>query len=221
MEKTVAPTTQLTIYGIEVDSIAMECRLPHDKIVKIQEKLEGFCKRKKVQLKELQSLIGLLNFACSVIVPGRTFLRRLIDLTCGISKPFYWVRLTKETRADLTMQLQFISQFNGKSVFLAKEWDFSDFISLYTDASGSIGISEVLGEQWFTQQWSEELLHFQIAIKELFPIVLALEIWGCQLQNKKILLLTDNMAIVQVINKQSRRTKAYETCKKTCTCLSF
>lgn len=26
MEKTVAPTTQLTIYGIEVDSIAMECR---------------------------------------------------------------------------------------------------------------------------------------------------------------------------------------------------
>lgn len=203
-----APTTQLTIYGIEVDSIAMECRLPHDKIVKIQEKLEGFCKRKKVQLQELQSLIGLLNFACSVIVPGRTFLRRLIDLTCGISKPFYWVRLTKETRADLTMQLQFISQFNGKSVFLAKEWDFSDFISLYTDASGSIGISEVLGEQWFTQQWSEELLHFQIAIKELFPIVLALEIWGCQLQNKKILLLTDNMAIVQVINKQSRRTKA-------------
>lgn len=65
-----APTTQLTIYGIEVDSIAMECRLPHDKIVKIQEKLEGFCKRKKVQLKELQSLIGLLNFACSVIVPS-------------------------------------------------------------------------------------------------------------------------------------------------------
>lgn len=26
MEKTVAPTTQLNIYGIEVDSIAMECR---------------------------------------------------------------------------------------------------------------------------------------------------------------------------------------------------
>lgn len=52
-------------------------------------------------------------------------------------------------------------------------------MSLYTDASESIGLSMVLGEQWFAQQWSKELRHFQIAIKELFPIVLALEIWGC------------------------------------------
>lgn len=163
---------------------------------------------KNIQLKELQSFIGLLNFACSAIVPGRAFLRRLIDLTCGISKPFYWVRLTKETRADLTMLLQFISQFNGKSVFLVKEWDSSDFISLYTDASGPIGFSAVLGEQWFAQQWSEELRHFQTAIKELFPMVLALEIWGYQLQNKKILLLTDNMAIVQIINKQSSKDRS-------------
>lgn len=127
---------------------------------KIQEKLEGFCKRKSIQLKELQSLIGLLNFACSAIVPGRAFLRRLVVS----QKPFYWVRLTKETRADLTMLLQFISQFNGKSVFLAKEWDSSDFINLYTDSSGPIGFSAVLGEQWFAQQWSEELRHFQTAI---------------------------------------------------------
>ena len=28
-------------------------------------------RRKKVTLKEMQSLVGLLNFACSVIVPGR------------------------------------------------------------------------------------------------------------------------------------------------------
>lgn len=106
------------------------------------------------------------------------------------------------------MLLQFISQFNGKSVFLAKEWDSSDFISLYTDASGPIGFSAVLGEQWFAQQLSKELLHFQTAIKELFPIALALEIWGYQLQNKKILLLTDNMAIAQVINKQSSKDKS-------------
>lgn len=94
------------------------------------------------------------------MAPGRAFLCRLIDLTCGISKHFYWVRLTKETLADLTMWLQFISQFNGKSDFLAKEWDSSDFISLYTDASGSIGFSAVLGEQWFAQQWSEEPTSF-------------------------------------------------------------
>lgn len=48
----------------------------------------------------------------------------------------------------------------------------------------------------------------QIAIKELFPIVVALELWGTVLENKKILFMTDNMAIVHAINKQTCKDKA-------------
>jgi len=43
--------------------------------------------------------------------------------------------------------------------------------------------------------------NFQIAIKELFPIVLALEVWGNHLKNEKIMFYSDNMAVVEVINK--------------------
>ena len=57
----------------------MEARLPNDKITKTF--LSDFLRRKKVSLKETQSLIGFLNFACSVVVPGRAFHRRFIDLT--------------------------------------------------------------------------------------------------------------------------------------------
>ena len=75
--KTVLPTTCLTIYGLEVDSIKMEVRLPEDKLYKLRQLLIQTVHRKKIQLKELQSLIGLLNFACQVAIPGRAFLRRL------------------------------------------------------------------------------------------------------------------------------------------------
>jgi hypothetical protein len=37
----------------------------------------------KMTFREIQSLIGLLNFACCVVVSGRAFLRRLISLTVG------------------------------------------------------------------------------------------------------------------------------------------
>ena len=57
--------------------------------------------KRRVTLRQLQLVIGLLNFACSVIVPGRAFLRRLIDLTIGLTKPYHHVRFNKEARADL------------------------------------------------------------------------------------------------------------------------
>ena len=75
-EKTVPPMTTITIYGIEVDSIALQCRLPQPKLVKIRSVLEQLKRRKKVKLRDLQPAIGPLNYACLVVVPGRAFLRR-------------------------------------------------------------------------------------------------------------------------------------------------
>ena len=73
----------------------------------------------------------------------------------------------------------------------------------------------VLSTELFALRWDtvSELNHHQIAIKELFPIVLVLEIWGRIFENKKILFMSDNEAIVRVINKQSSKKKiSYETC---------
>ena len=73
--KTVLPCTAITFLGIELDSVSMEARLPTDKVLKIRELLAQYMHRRKVMLVELQSLLGLLNFACKVIHPGRAFLR--------------------------------------------------------------------------------------------------------------------------------------------------
>ena len=63
---------------------------------------------KKVTLKQLQSLIGLLNFACNVVSPGRTFCRRLINATIGVDKSYFKIRVTKSIKADLNVWLQFL-----------------------------------------------------------------------------------------------------------------
>lgn len=205
--KTVLPTTTLTIYGIEVDSVKMESRLPSDKLVKLKGALTSTSKRKKITLQDLQSLIGLLNFACSVVVPGRAFLRRLIDLTCNVDNPRHYIKLNSEARCDIKAWQDFIVNFNGKSIFLQEEWTASTKLNLYTDASGSLGYAAILGSQWFASSWLDEHKPYQIAIKELFPIVLALELWGHKLRNHKILFFSDNMAVVEIINKQSSKDK--------------
>ena len=85
-EKTVGPSTTLAFAGIELDTVFMEARLPHEKLDKCRDLLSTFLRRRRVTLQEIQSLTGLLNFACTVVVPGLAFLRRLIDLTIGVEK---------------------------------------------------------------------------------------------------------------------------------------
>ena len=72
-EKKVGPSFVLSFAGIELDTMKMEARLPEDKLAKCCLLILEFLTKKKVTLTKLQSLIGLLNFTCSVIVPGRTF----------------------------------------------------------------------------------------------------------------------------------------------------
>jgi hypothetical protein len=78
-EKTLLPATCLTIYGVEIDSAAMTARLPLDKVEKIRTLLNGLVRREKVTLQELLSLLGLLNFATAVVVPGRTFMNAILS----------------------------------------------------------------------------------------------------------------------------------------------
>ena len=106
--------------------------------------ISEFLGRKKVTLKEVQPLSGLLNFACSVIKPGRTFLRRLIDLTVGIRSPHHLIRLNKEVKEDLKVWLSFLTEFNGRSFFIDDVWQNTSKLSLYTDASVALGFVQFL-----------------------------------------------------------------------------
>ena len=202
-KKTVGPSTTIAFAGI----VLMEARLPQEKIDKCQELISIFLQRRKVTLKEIQSLTGLLNFACAVVVPGRAFLRRLIDLTLGIRSPHFRIRLTQAVKEDLRVWQQFLAGFNGRSIFLSEVWYNSNQLELFTDASGVVGFGAIFGAHWCYGEWPISWRHRNIAILEFYPIVLSIHLWGNEMCNRRILFFTDNEALVHVINKQSCRDK--------------
>ena len=113
-EKNVGPDTTLQFAGITLDTVMQEARLPVDKLQKCRMLFRTFYKRRKVTLKELQSSLVLLNFTCSVIVPGRAFLRRAIDLAKGAKRPYHRIRVSREVKSDMTTWLTFLDKFNDK-----------------------------------------------------------------------------------------------------------
>ena len=208
--KTEGPSLIIEFLGIIIDSQKMEARLPSDKLNRLFVDLNSWHTKKSATLQELQSLIGTLNFACKVIAPGRAFLQRIINLTRGVSKPHHHIRLTNGFREDVKMWQIFLKDWNGTSLFLNSFWENSTNLSLYTDASGTLGFGGIFRTQWFQGKWlpHQTLTTKNISIdwQELYAIVVASYIWAPLWAQKRIVFYCDNQAVVSIIN--SKRSKS-------------
>ena len=150
-EKTEGPSTTLQFAGITLDTINMEARLPDDKLQKCNAQLLDMHRRRKTTLKELQSLIGLLNFTCSVVLPGRAFLRRLVDLTKGVRLPRHRIRITEACRRDLLVWLQFLRDFNGRTFFWTNRGRFHRLSNFTPTPRAQRAMAHFLGNIGFTE----------------------------------------------------------------------
>jgi hypothetical protein len=202
--KTVLPNSTVELHGIEVDTVRMEMRLPPDKLARAIDLLSSLQRRRSLLLLELQSVLGFLNFACKVIAHGRPFLRRLTDLTVNVLNPEHHIRLTKESRLDIVAWLSFLKEYNGVSIFIDSEWMASHTVDFYSDSSG-LGFAAVFGTRYVQGSWPASWINYSIALKELYPITLAIELWGPLLSSKRILLYCDNQSVVAIINSQTSK----------------
>jgi hypothetical protein len=68
---------------ISTDTRIKRPGLPQEKVVEVRHKLHMVLSKKKVTLKELQSLVGLLNFCARAIPSVRAFNRRFMTQRAG------------------------------------------------------------------------------------------------------------------------------------------
>ena len=206
-DKTIEPTTKLTFLGLEINTVSQSVAIPQDKLPVINGKIATALRSEKITLKNLQSLIGSLSFVCRAVPPGRAFLRRLIDLSKGVKKPWHLIRLSKGAKDDLHMWQVFLHNFNGSTIIPDQFWLLNEDLQLFTDASSTIGFGGYFQGQWFNGVWplQTKVSTPSIAWLEFFPVVVALTLWGQQLKGKRILIRSDNAAVVSIVNTQSSK----------------
>ena len=196
MHKTEGPATQLTFLGIQIDTVHMCLSLADDKLERVRALVLSWRGRHAATKRELQALIGHLSYAAFVVLPGRTFLRRMIDTMSLAKLPHHNVRLTTEFRSDLHWWASFLPLWNGRSILPASEPGHV----LTTDASGRWGCGAVTEQgEYFQLKWPDSWAEVNIAVKELVPVVIAVAIWGQQWAERTVLVRCDNMAVVHVL----------------------
>ena len=203
-EKVEGPSTCLPFLGIELDTEAMEIRLPADKLLQLRQTIGEWAGRKAGRKRALLSLIGLLNHACKAVRQGRSFLRRLINVSASVQKLDGFVRLNASAQSDIYWWKEFAAAWNGISM-LTEVRHNSPEATITSDASGLWGCGAYCGAQWFQLQWSHSTMQFHITIKELIPVVLALAIWGRQWCGKTVQIRCDNAAVVAILNSGDSR----------------
>ena len=147
-----------------ISFLALEIRLRQDKLVRMRAELSKWRGRKACRKRELLSLIGTLSHACKAVRAGRSFLRRLIDLSMVVKTLDHHVRLSREARSDIEWWFQFSASWNGVAMLReAKEVQAS--VSITSDASGGWGCGAFTGPEWFMVRWAESYKDCHITTK--------------------------------------------------------
>ncbi len=92
----------------------MQISVPEDKKIKAIQLIQDMFGL--VSLRMIQSLAGVLNFFTKAIPAGRSFLRRLYDLSIGLKFPSQHVDFGEGPHRDLHPWLSFLQDFNGSII---------------------------------------------------------------------------------------------------------
>jgi hypothetical protein len=216
--KTEGPCTKLTFLGIELDSVALEARLPAARLREMRLLVMDWGSRPQASMRDLQSLAGLRNFACYVVRPGRFYVRRIFNAIARLQHqgvhPSAPRPVDGDIRADLAWWAQFLSAWNGHSLIYELAWTKAERIELFTDACER-GFGGHFGKRWFAGRWSPavwgEAMHGNktrsMPFLELYALVAAALLWGHEWREKKITFRCDCKPVVQAIADGASRSR--------------
>ena len=224
LEKIEWGTTCLVFLGILLNGERLCISIPLEKKDKAIKLLNEFTNKKKATIKQLQVLTGYLNFLSKAIVPGRTFTRRMyakyanwcVNKKGGYLKHYHHVSLDKEFKFDCEIWRMFLEHHSSASVCRPMidlhVFETSEQLNFASDASANskLGFGAVYGYKWLFAQWEPQFIKLNspsIEYLELVGLVAAVLTWGESLKNRRIVVFTDNMSVVGMVNAMSSSCK--------------
>jgi hypothetical protein len=208
--KSIDATQVMVFLGILFDGENMTMSVTADRMLEISKELELWSHRRRATKKQIQSLAGKLNFIAKCCKPGRVFKARILGALKGLNRSNHHVYLNDGFRQDIHWWIKFLPHFNSVSTIksaIPKE-EFATDACLVAGA----GVCE---QDYFIFSFPAALLDIAHSItqREMVTVVIAVKLWCCKWQGRRLLVICDNKATVQIINSG----RAHESFLQACT----
>ena len=152
--------------------------------------------------KEVESLIGKLQFLAKCIKAGRIFMSWLIQWLRGMDRTKNHI-IPIEARKDIAWWARCAGKYNGISlIWLYKEPTVDKVIT--TDACPA-GYGRISGAKYFRARFPQDMKQLNIAYLEILAVMVATKIWGENLKGQYFWIHVDNEAVASVLNTGASR----------------
>ena len=209
-DKDLPPSTSMIFLGILIDTIAMTLSVPASKLTELVQCICSVLRCKQISFHQLQPLLGLLSFVTACVHPAHIFISALLNGLSGLAHSCHLL-ITPEIHSDLEWWLHFLPHYNGVSLILPPT--FTPHI-IVTDACYD-GAGGHFGNYCFHGQFPTEIRDtsdFDINVKELLAIIVALRLWGPNMAGQCLLLHSDNQDAVLALNNRCSRSPLIQQC---------
>jgi hypothetical protein len=204
-----AEGTRMVFLGVIVDTVLMRFEIPPERLAATIIELKGWPSRKGCTKRDLQCLVGSLQYLTRIIPWGRAFIHRLIKLISNNRPPHAPVRLSTGLRLDVQWWLDNLPKWPGISLFYESSW--SHLNSFEVDASllghGCFWFPHWYSAPWTPQELTDAFVDKRVSLPylELRAIAYVCSTFGNRWSGKKILCKSDCLGAVEVLNNKYSR----------------
>lgn len=223
LHKSSPPAQVMQTLGLEIDSRAMQIRLTQQRVEQLRQLVADFRDRRQCSKRELDQVVGRLQWASDVIYGGSLLLNPVRRCGKQCRKPHHKVYLRAEARLALSWWHSALAAFNGSRQILnrvPRPWQFltTDACGLWDTAEPGIGLFVDGGFCGLTAAQCALLFSdapapgAPIQLWELFAVVALVRLFGAYLSGQYWQLGVDNSNVFCWL---SRGTVRGEVCYDT------
>ena len=210
LHKVCQPSQTMIWLGILFNSVEMTMTIPSEKMAEIGTTLREWDGKTRATQREIQSLLGLLNFVASVSPPARIFTNRILE-TLREAPKRGTETLSLGFKKDLHFFLTLWPDYNG--VRIIEKHNVECQGSLELDACLS-GCGAYIGTHYYSEQFPPDILSagHPIAHLELLNVVVATKTWATLWAGQRIQVNCDNTNACLAIQSGRSRDPFIQRC---------
>ena len=206
------PSQRMVWLGIRFDTCEMSMAIPAEKLCEIMACLREWEGRLRATRKDMQSLLGLLNFVASVAPPARLFTNRMLD-ALREAPQYGATSLSLQFKQDVRFFVELLPIFNGRKIIGKQIIPYQHQVEL--DACLT-GCGAVAGDQFYATPFPDSVTREEhtIAHLEMLNIVVAIKVWQGAWTGWTVQIYCDNLNSVQVLQSGKSRDRFMRKCAR-------